>query len=151
MQRVGEAMLDEEYGWQFYAEKYRWLIQSIPFDAMKSWLHSTGAVGAQKIARGLPLPQLDENNKPIVARLTSFVLSEFESDERTFQEFCIGSHSLQPYVGDIASHKKREAEIAKKFLDYPLRRVREWAEYEISSCEQEIKYWGQINEEGKIG
>jgi hypothetical protein len=151
MQRVGEAILDEEYGWQFCIEKYRFLIQSIPFDAMKSWLHSTGAVGAQKIARGLPLPQLDENDKPVVAMLTRFVLSEFESDERTFQEFCMGSHSLQTYVGDMALHKEREAEIAKKFLDYPLRRVREWAEHEISSCEQEIKYWCQINEEGRIG
>ncbi len=63
----------------------------------------------------------------------------------------MGSHSLQFYVGDMALHKEKEAKIAKKFLDYPPRRVREWAEYEIFSCEQEVKYWCQINEEGRIG
>ena len=54
MQRVGEVILDAEYGWHFEIEKYRFLIRKLPLDAMKKWLRSVGAVGAQRIARNLP-------------------------------------------------------------------------------------------------
>jgi hypothetical protein len=150
MQRVGELILSEEYGWHFSIEKYRFIIEYLPLDAMKDWLHSTGVAGSQRIARNLPIPYLDECGKPVVPPLTEFVLSEFEDDERTFREFCLGSHSLQMYIGDIASQKQKEAEIAREFLNHPLRRVREWAEYEISRCEQNAKMWRQIDEESRI-
>jgi hypothetical protein len=152
MQRLGEFILSEEYQyeWYFLREKHGFLIQSLPIDAMKKWLSSVGAIGAQRIARSLPLPYLDENANPVVPPLTEFVLSEFEDDEHTFREFCLGSHSLQIYIGDVASQKQKEAEIAREFLTHPLRRVREWAEYEISSCEQDAKHWRQIDEESRI-
>ncbi|MGK7875257.1 MAG: hypothetical protein AB4426_18760 [Xenococcaceae cyanobacterium] len=151
MERVGEVMLDEEYRWHFFIEEYRFLLQSLPLDPIKNWLRSVGAVGAQIIARNLPLPYLDETGKPLVPPITEFVLSEFEDDESTFREFCRGSHHLQIYSGDIASQEEKEAEIAKGFLNHPLRRVREWAEYEISSSKQQAKYWRQMDEESKIG
>jgi hypothetical protein len=153
MQCVGEIILSEEYEyeWYFLGEKHGFLIQSLPIDAIKKWLSSVGAIGAQRIARSLPIPYLDESGNPVVPPLTEFVLSEFEDDERTFREFCLGSHSLQIYIGDIAFQKQKEAEIAREFLKHPLRRVREWAEYEISSCEQDAKHWRQIDEESRIG
>ncbi len=151
MQRVGKLILSEEYGWYFSIEKSRFLIQSLPLDAMKDWLHSTGVAGAQRIARNLPIPYLDDCDTPVVPPLTEFVLSEFEDDECTFREFCIGSRSLRGFVTDIESEKQKEAEVARKFLNHPLRRVREWAEHEISSAEQEAKMWRQIHEEERIG
>ncbi len=151
MQRLGKVILSEEYGWHFEIERYRFLIQNLPLDTMKKWLQSVGAIGAQHIARHLSIPYLDENSKPIVPPLTEFVLSEFENDEDTFRKFCISSHNLQIYRGDITYQKEKEAEIAKYFLNHPLRRVREWAEHEISSCKQEAKYWRQIDEESRIG
>ncbi|GAB1540622.1 hypothetical protein NUACC21_32910 [Scytonema sp. NUACC21] len=151
MQNVGEVILDEEYRWYFSIEKYRFLIQNLPLDAMKKWLCSVGTLGAQVIARNLPIPYLDDSGNPVVPPLTEFVLSEFEEDDTIFQQFCSGSHSLQVYMGDIASQKRKEAEIAIKFLHHPLRRVREWAEYEISNCEQDAEMWRQIDEEYMIG
>jgi hypothetical protein len=150
MQRVGELILSEEYGWHFSIEKYRFIIQYLPLDAMKDWLHSTGVVGAQRIARNLPIPYLDECGKPVVPPLTEFVLSEFEDDECTFREFCIGSRNRLNFVSDIESQKQKEAEVAREFLNHPQRRVREWAEYEISRCEQDAKMWRQIDEESRI-
>jgi hypothetical protein len=150
MQRVGEVILSKEYVWYLPIEKHGFLIQSLPLEALKNWLRSVGAVGAQRIARNLPIPYLDESGKPVVPPLTEFVLSEFEDDERTFREFCLGSHSLQIYIGDVASQKQKEAEIAREFLNHPLPRVREWAEYEISRCEQDAKMWRQIDEESRI-
>ena len=153
MRRVGEIILDDEQAWRFEIGEYRFLIRNLPLDAIKQWLHSVGAAGARRIASQLALPYLDENDRPVVPPLTEFVLSEFEDDEDTFKKFCSGSHySLQVYdgVSDLVSHKHKEAEIARNFLNYPLRRVREWAQYEIDSCQEDAKYWHQIEEESKI-
>ncbi|MEC4812581.1 MAG: hypothetical protein SAK29_04810 [Scytonema sp. PMC 1069.18] len=150
MQRIGEVILSEEYRWHFFTEKYRFLIQNLPIDAMKNWLDAVGHIGAQRIARNLAVPHLDENGNPVIPPLTEFILSEFEEDDTIFQKFCTGSHSLQMYMGDIASQKRQEAEIARKFLNHPLRRIREWAEYEIVSCEQDAKMWHRIDEESMI-
>jgi hypothetical protein len=67
-----------------------------------------------------------------------------------YKIFCLSSDNFQVYVGDTASHKYKEAEIARSFLNHPLRRIREWASYEIDSCQSEAKYWQQIDEESKI-
>lgn len=150
MEKVGNIILNDEYKWHFEIEKYSFLIQNIPLDAMKQWLISVGVVGAQRIARHLSLPYLDKNGQPVVPPLTQFVLSTFEKDDNTFRKFCSGSHNLQLYSGDIASHKNQEAEIAKSFLNYPLPRIKEWARYEIDRCQQEAKYWQQIDEETNI-
>ncbi len=151
MNRLGEVIIDENQGWHFLIEDYRFLFQSLPLNALKNWLRSVGVVGARKIAINLPIPYLDENGQIVIPPLTEFVLSEFEDDEDTFQRFCKGAHSLQSYVGNIASQKKQEAEIAKKFLNHPLHRIREWALYEIDRCNQEAKYWQQSDEEIQIG
>ena len=150
MQNVGKIILDDEYGWHFEIEEYRFLIQNLPLDVMKQWLNSVGVLGARRIAKQLSLPYLDENDQPVVPPLTEFVLSKFEDDEDTFRNFCNSSHNLQVYTGDIASQKNKEADIARTFLNYPLRRVREWAKYEIDTCRQSAKYWNQIDEESKI-
>ncbi len=183
IQRLGEVILDDEQAWRFAMGEYRFLIQNLPLNAIKQWLRSVGVDGARRIARQLALPYLDKepvliflflmliqsslyqlgllllqdyldkNYRPVVPPLTEFVLSEFEDDEDTFRKFCIGSHSLQVYVGfmgDLSSLKSKEAEIARNFLNYPLRRVREWAQYEIDSCQRDAKRWHQMEEESNI-
>lgn len=150
MEKLGLIILDDEYKWNFAIGKYPSLIQNLPLNTMKQWLISVGVVGARRIARHLSLPSLDDNAQPFVPPLTEFVLSEFEDDDETFKKFCNGSHDFQMYSGDIALQKNKEAEIAKSFLNYPLRRIREWAKYEINSCQQRAKYWQQRDEETKI-
>ncbi|MEM9272690.1 MAG: hypothetical protein AAGA80_06965 [Cyanobacteria bacterium P01_F01_bin.143] len=150
MQSVGDIILDDECGWHFEVEKYRFLIQNLPLEAMKQWLKSVGVLGARRIVKQLSLPYLDEDKNPVIPPLTEFVLSEFEDDEDVFRKFCISSHNLQMYSGDIALQKTKEAEIARDFLDHPLKRIREWAIDEIERCQQEAQYWTQIDEESKI-
>ncbi|MGK7899768.1 MAG: hypothetical protein AB4372_40660, partial [Xenococcus sp. (in: cyanobacteria)] len=150
MQSIGDIILDDEYGWHFEIERYRFLIQNLPLEAMKQWLSSVGVAGARRIVKQLSLPYLDKDNNPVVPPLTEFVLSEFEDDEGIFRKFCVSSHNLQTYIGDIALQKTKEAEIAISFLDHPLRRIREWASYEIESCQQDAQHWTQIEEESKI-
>lgn len=150
MENVGEIILDDEYRWHFEIEEYRFLIQNLPLAAIKQWLNLVGVTGARRITKQLALPYLNENNQPVVPELTEFVLSKFEDDEETFRNFCTSSHNFQVYVGDTVAHKNKEAEIAKSFLNHKLRRIREWASYEVESCRSDANYWQQINEENRI-
>ena len=78
--------------------------------------------------------------------LTAFVLEKFESDDRVFQEFCAGAHSLQSYVGDYAALREGEALEAELFLNHPLRRVREWAALEIDRAARDAEEWRKRRE-----
>jgi hypothetical protein len=86
----------------------------------------------------------------VVPALTEFLLSTFEEDDRTFREFCAGVHSMQLYMGDIAAEHEREAEVARQFLDHPLRRIREWAVYEIEHAQGLARIERREEEEMRI-
>jgi hypothetical protein len=132
MNGIGALMLDENIGWRFFASKFG-VFSAIPVDSVIRWLESAGAEGAQKIARHLAKPYVDASGTPVVPKLTEFVLTRFENDERVLNEFLAGSHSLQMYVGDIASQREAEADAVRPFLNHPLKRIREWARYEEES------------------
>jgi hypothetical protein len=150
MRCVGEVMLDEHRGWRFFLNKYADLLRSLPLDTVRSWLQEAGVEGARRLARHLPPPYLGEGERPIVPPLTELMLSTFESDDRTFREFCAGVHSMQLYVGDMAAAHKKEAEVARAFLNHPNRRVREWAVQEVYSAEQQSNAERQREEEYQI-
>jgi hypothetical protein len=129
MEEVGSLMLSSETGWHFFLGKYP-VFTALPTPVVIAWLARHGVEAAQRIARHLPRPFLD-GGSPSLHPLTEYVLRVYESDDRTFNEFCAGVHSFQMYTGDIAGTREREADEAKLFLDHPLRRVREWAQFEI--------------------
>ncbi len=131
MASLGNVILDDNKYWRFYLGENRELIGSIPFEIIAEWINRNGVEAARRIARQLPVPYLDAGGEPQVPGLTEFIFKEFEDDEKVFREFCIGVHNFQMYSGDIAAQMEQEAEIAKKFLNHPLRRIREWAKYEI--------------------
>jgi hypothetical protein len=129
MEEVGNLMLASETSQLFFIRKFP-VFTALPTAVVTSWIARHGVEAAQRIARHLPRPFLD-NGSPSLHPLTEYVLREFENDDRTFNEFCAGVHSFQMYAGDIAATKEREADMAKLFLAHPLRRVRDWAQLEI--------------------
>ncbi|GIK40539.1 MAG: hypothetical protein BroJett011_43720 [Chloroflexota bacterium] len=147
MEQLGQAIMDEEKGWHFFIGKYDRLIQSLPKEIIINWVQSEGVEGARRLARHLPAPYLDKDGRAIVPPLTEFVLKTFEEDDRVFTEFCVGVHSLQMYSGDIAAQHEKEAEMAKKFLNHSLRRVREWADYEVRHSLSSAEWARQRHEE----
>jgi hypothetical protein len=150
MELLGELMLDDEKRVSFYFSNARPLFEVLPLDVVRGWLETVGVKGARRIVRHLPPPRLDKDGQPIVPPLTEFVLSEFGKDEATFGEFCAGVHSGQMYHGDIAAAHEKEAEIAKRFLDHPNQRVRDWARYEIELSERMATRMRQREEEFNI-
>ncbi len=154
MHHVGELILDDSTGWRFISGAYRGFMQSLPPEIVISWIRTHGIKAARKLAGNLASPFVDENNDPVVPRLTEFVLKTFEDDEEVFNEFIFGVDNLRGYSGtseDIVAQHEREAVIAQKFLDHPLRRVREWAQYEEEYARNLADHERQFGEERRLG
>jgi hypothetical protein len=134
MDGLGEVMLNKDKQWLFHVQKFA-VFLCLPHDVIIRWLDEKGSEGALRLARHVPAPFLIEG-KPSLHPLTEYLLDKFESDDHVFREFAAGVHSLQGYFGDIAAQKEGEAEVARKFLSHRLRRVRQWAEFEIESAMQ---------------
>jgi hypothetical protein len=150
MKSVGEQMLDNKVGWRFFILGIDEILKALPESVVTAWLASAGVEGARRVARSLPVPYVDSLGNAIVPPLTAWVLQQFESDDRTFKEFCAGVHNLQVYSGDIAAQHESEAETARRFLDHPLRRVREWAAYEELSATRDAERSRQDEAEYRI-
>jgi hypothetical protein len=150
MAALGEAMLDPKVGVYFFIGSHRGVVEALPIGVVSEWLEGAGVEGARKIARQLPEPFLDSSGKPVVPPLTEFVLSHFENDDRTFEEFSAGVGSFKSYFGDIASQMESEAETAKKFRSHRLRRIREWARNESLAAAKQAKLARERQEEFKL-
>ena len=147
MRSVGTLMLEEHSGTQFFVGHYRGLFAALPFAVVSRWLLEAGVNGAQKVARHLPVPYIDATGKPVVPKLTEFVLDKFEDDDRTFAEFCAGTYSSGLLIGNFASQFEAEGEIAKCFLSHRLRRIREWAAERVRGSKMHAAQWRQFQEE----
>jgi hypothetical protein len=133
MSEVGSVALDPAVGVRFFVAKFS-VFKMLPPDVVMNWLTEVGSAGAEKLARHLPPPFIDNDGNPVVPELTAWMLSKFENDDRVFAEFCAGVHSFQGYTGDISRAHELEAEMARRFLNHPLRRIRQWAQVEHASA-----------------
>jgi len=133
MAAVGRIMLDPATGVWFLVSKFP-VFTALPLSILFGWLEKVGAEGARRIARHLPPPYIDGDGNPKVPELTAWVLSHFEDDDRTFNQFCAGVHSGQMYMGNIAGRHESEAHAARLFFNHNLRRIREWARLEHASA-----------------
>jgi hypothetical protein len=102
---------------------------------------------ARKVAHHLPPPFIAGDGQPTVPEITRFVLEEWGNDKRVFEGFCLGIHNFQMYVGSLAEHKRKEAELAKKFLNYPMPTVRRWAKFEVANATAQAGRLQQSEEE----
>ena len=144
---MGQAILNASTGWRFRVDDFSGLLAAIPVEVVQKWLSTAGVMGARGLARHLEPPHLDTEGRPVVPALTAFVLEQFADDDQVFREFCAGTHSGQIYCGDIAAAHEQEAELGRRFLGHPVKRVRDWALFEIKSARQEAAYWRQHEEE----
>jgi hypothetical protein len=150
MERLGEAFLDIGTGWRLTVVSLRTLLDALPVKVVEQWLGAHGRPAAIALARHLPVPYIDKADKPIVPELTCYVLERFADDDQVFQEFCYGVHSGKLYTGDIAAQHEHEAEVARRFLDHPQQRIREWAQYEIDRATHDAAWWRAHDEEMAI-
>lgn len=136
MKNLGEKMIDPQYRTSFFLNSYRGLFESISLPIVKGWIQKNGIDGALAMARHIKSPNPKENDKTFVPPLTEWLLSYFETNDPFFREFLAGRHSFEVYnVKDRVEQHDILVKELTPYLSYPLRRVREWAEYEIRDSE----------------
>ena len=146
MEEFGASLLDPSTGPYLNLRRLHDLVNALPVQLTKSWLESNGQSAAVAIARHLPPPFL-EGDEPQVPELTAFVLKQFEQSDSMFREFCAGVFSNRGYSGDITGQLQQEGEVARKFIGHHLRRIREWAKFEIARVNNEVAFWRARDEE----
>jgi hypothetical protein len=146
MEAVGAQALHSINKNSFFLRSYRGLFESIGLDTVRRWIQRVGAQGAQAIARHVFSPSPTADDPVYVPPLTEWLLTEFEDDERMFNEFCVGRHASESYWGSIGSYFIGVEEQMQPYLKHPLRRVREWAQYEISNAKGMIA-WDKRHED----
>lgn len=144
MECIGSSMFDVERGWILSVRVLVKIIKVLSFACLKHWVDAHGADGAKALARHLPSPEI-QNGAAYVPEITAYVLDKFGDQDDVFISFSAGRHSDQIYSGD--SQHLEEANLARKFLSHPLRRIREWAAGEIRDSERHAEYWRIDDEE----
>jgi hypothetical protein len=139
-------ILDDQLGSRLFFSQHRDVIAALPEEALREWLERAPVEAARRIARHLPLPELDAQGNPVLPALTELVLSRYEDDDEVFQNFCAGVHT-QSYVGDFGTLREGDARLAERFLGHRLRRVREWAAREIASSQRDVLAWRKYLDE----
>lgn len=147
MEAVGAQALHPINRNSFFLRSYRGLFESIGLNTVRNWIHRVGVQGAQAIARHVFSPSPTADDPIHVHPLTEWLLTEFEEDERVFDEFCAGRHASESYWGSIGSYYVGVEEKMQQYLKHPLRRVREWAQYEISNAKGMIAWDKQHEDE----
>jgi hypothetical protein len=137
MDALGEIMQDEHLSRNLPYEKLS-CFGSLPPEVLGAWLDQHGSNGAFAVANYIPAPYVDkEDGQPKLHPLTELFLGKYADEDRVFHHYAGQLHALQSYKGDIAQLKENEAEVARRFLNHPLKRVRDWAEYEVKDATRE--------------
>lgn len=107
---------------------------------LKRLVRPLGVYGARALARHLPTPFPTADDPMNVPPITAWLLDEFAEDDQVFGEFCAGTHHNQMLVGRWANYFAETEEKMKPYLNHPLRRIREWAQYETNYANGMIDY-----------
>ena len=134
MRSFGNALLDANNGWRLQVGTYREVLSKLRPDTVFEWIQHHGRDGACAVARHLPRPYLNESGQPIVPELLDRVLTDYDDDD-VLNHFLAGSHSGEVWAGNASDRFRREADLAKRFLSHPNKRIREWAKFEIADRE----------------
>ncbi len=143
---VGEALLDPSLRWPLELRPLREVFRQLPLSNVSRWLRDRGLPAARALARHLPPPLLDPSGAPAVPEVTAFVLDHFGDDERVLANFVAGTHS-RVELYPVGERLEQQDTIARRFLDHPSGRIRDWAQAEIDRVTQEAAWWRAREEE----
>jgi hypothetical protein len=140
MNAIGKAATDPTRNFAFFFSEFRGLFEAIGFETVTAWIRNVGVDAARAVARHLPSPSPTEADPTHVPELTSWVLNEYGQDDRVAREFLIGRHAMELRVGG-PQHPESVRQVCGPYLAHPLRRIREWAQYEIEHAQAEWEFW----------
>lgn len=148
MEKLGERMTDGETRYLFMIDAYRGLFEAIGLEAIQLWLDDAGEEGAIAMARHLESPSPKETDAAYVPPVTEWILTEFENSDRVFREFCAGRNACSTFWrSELINLLETKKDTLKPYFYHPLRRIREWAKYELADLESLVKFGERIDAE----
>ncbi len=146
MEVVGASVLDPKRRTIYGVAVIHGLFESIGVKHVSEWVAQHGEDALPWLARHFQSPYLDKDGRPALPPLTEWLFRDHENHQKAFEWFCMGRSDRVFSEVDVDPTQKRTQ--MQPFLSHELRRVREWAEYEIKIEENEAKFFEEWREEG---
>src|SRR5262249_5271882 len=143
MEAVGAALLGRARRSAFGIAAFPGLFEAIGLPRVVAWLDRHGSEHLRWMARHFARPYLNEAGQPVVPPLTEWLFREHEDDNEAFAWFLMGHHSGKVWTESDADPARRRREM-QPFLTHELRRVREWAEDEIRTAEEQSDFFREM-------
>jgi hypothetical protein len=121
------------------------VLEAIGLPHVQRWATSQGSEALRALAFHLDSPHIKEG-RPFVPPVTEWVLAHFEGDDEVFQAFCSGRHTIEILVGNARDRRAELEAAVGPFLHHPLRRIREWAQYELKLNDRQAA-WDDLDDE----
>ena len=145
MAAVGRALTNPERNVVFIVGVFRGLFEAIGPETVRRFVQEHGVQWLVLIARHLASPTVDATGRVVLPPLTEWLLRDHESNDDAFNSYLAGRRSgVRVWTGDLTERRREEM---SPFLAHSLRRVREWAEYEIRQEEQFARWHRRWDEE----
>jgi hypothetical protein len=145
MEEIGRAVLDPYRRGIFEVDVFDGLFEAVGVDAVRRWVDEHGRETLPWVARHLASPSVGPGGEVVVPPLTAWLFTAHEDDREAFDWFLMGRHGgASKWSGDRVAD--RAAEMAP-FRAHPLRRVRDWAAYEVRWAEREAAWFRRHDEE----
>ncbi|HYH65478.1 MAG TPA: hypothetical protein VD866_12350 [Urbifossiella sp.] len=145
MDAVGAAVLDPSRRPIFLIGVFHGLFEAVGVAEVRRWVDAHGQDALRWVARHLDSPRADSTGGVVIPPVTEWLFTEREHDQEAFLAFLAGRHSGAFFSrGDLLEVTR--AAMAP-FASHQLRRVREWAEYEVRHARQHLEWLRRDDEE----
>lgn len=138
MQAVGARALDKNAQPFFGICQIPGLFEAIGVQILETWVEEHGTEYLRYFARHLDSPSV-QDGQTIIPPVTEWIFTKFEQDDQIFRQFCSGRHFLEVRSGHARDRRGELEKAMQPFLNHRLRRVREWARYELDMNERDSK------------
>jgi len=129
MEALGQMLKDDGKNAIYSLHRHDGVFESIGVSAIEEWIAANGEKSLQHIASHLASPGSNKAGEIVLSDLLQWLFTTHEFDDSVFQGFLSGRHRLQSWWGDDkAKEVERQMQV---FLSSEIRRVREWATWEI--------------------
>jgi hypothetical protein len=146
MEAVGSAITDRARRAIFGIGVFQGLFDAIGLQHVRAWVENHGGKHLPLLARHFLSPNLDKAGQPVVPPLAEWLFREHETDEKAFHGFLMGRYSGK-ITSEAETDPARKRQEMQPFLKHELRRVQEWAKYEIEKEEWHAAHFKEMDEE----
>jgi hypothetical protein len=138
MDLLGEILLDEGTRTFFEMARHEGVFESIGERIIEEWIAKDRRDYLGNIASHVASPFVGSLGQVELPKVLEWLFTVYEDDNEMFDGYLSGRHRLNVGVGKIDVTQVEHA--MRPFLGHALRRVKEWAEWEIEQAKREQEW-----------